>query len=114
MRLAVAAVFAAVLPGCAAQLVQDDWHDQPSHPALPAKHIEVADKDLRRVCGNHPGMKLHGCAIRVVDARLCLIYTAPNPAPWLMEHERKHCAGWDHGPIQTVQTRVAAASPSWE
>lgn len=108
----VLAASAILAQGCAAQLVQDDWHDHPSHPPLPAMHIEVAAKDLARVCGNHPGQRLHGCAIRVVDARVCLIYTPPQPAAWLMEHERKHCAGWDHGPANAAQTRVAAAFPS--
>ena len=103
------AVAGLALGGCAT-IVQDDWHDHPTHPSLPARHIVVAAKDLARVCGDYPGQRLHGCAIRVVDARVCLIYTPPQPAAWLLEHERKHCAGWDHGPVQTAQTRVAAAS----
>ena len=107
LRLAIAAG-SALLHGCAAQMVQDDWHEHPSHAPLPAKHIEVPEKDLPRLCGNYPGLRLHGCAIRLADARVCIIYTAANPAPWLMEHERKHCAGWDHGPANLAQTRVAA------
>lgn len=109
-RLAAALAAALLLPGCAT-IVQDDWHASPGHPPLPAEHFEVSDKDLPRLCGNYPGMKLHGCAIRVVDARVCIIYTAPRPAAWLMEHERKHCAGFDHGPAYGAQTRVAATSP---
>ncbi|MND04329.1 hypothetical protein D3C83_245470 [compost metagenome] len=57
-------------------------------------------------------MQLHGCAIRVFDARVCLIYTGPQPAAWLIQHERKHCAGWDHGPRpERLETHVAATSP---
>ena len=110
LRLALALV-SILVQGCAAQLVQDDWHDHPSHAPLPAKHFEVSDSDLRRVCGEYPGRRLHGCAIRVADAAVCIIYTAPQPASWIMEHERKHCAGWDHGPKIPAQTRVAAVSP---
>ena len=100
-----------LLQGCGAALVQDDWHAHPTHPALPAHHIEVAAAELPRICGDHPGMRLHGCAVRMVDARVCVIYTAAKPAAWLMAHERKHCDGWDHGQQPgRVQTHVAAVS----
>ena len=78
LLLAATVAAAALLQGCAGALVQDDWHPQPSHPALPDRHIEVPESDLARVCGNYPGMRLHGCAIRVVDARVCIIYTGPT------------------------------------
>lgn len=112
-RAALAAMACAlVLQGCAGALVQDDWQARPIHPALPSHLIEVVEADLPRICGDHPGMMLHGCAIRVFDARVCLIYTGPQPAAWLIEHERKHCAGWDHGPQRArVETHVAATSP---
>jgi hypothetical protein len=49
--------------------------------------------------------------MRVADANVCFIYTAPRPAAWLMAHERKHCAGWDHGPWPaSAGTQVTAAS----
>jgi hypothetical protein len=107
-RLAVAAALA-FLQGCAASSVQDDWYPQPTHAALPPYHIEIAERDLPRACGDHPGMRLHGCAVRLAAEKVCLIYTAPRPAAWLMEHERKHCAGWDHGPAPDPQGRRAAA-----
>ena len=101
-----------LLQGCAGALLQNDWHAAPIHPALPPHHVEIAESDLQRVCGNYPGMRLYGCAIRVLEARTCIIYTAPKPAAWLMEHERKHCAGWDHGPLPDPRDRrVAAAGP---
>ena len=112
-RAALPAIACALLlQGCAGALVQDDWHARPIHAALPAHLIEVAEADLPRICGDHPGMRLHGCAIRVFAAPVCLIYTGPQPAAWLIEHERKHCAGWDHGPQPgQVTSRVAATSP---
>lgn len=113
MKTTLAAIAAALLlQGCAGAMVQDDWQDRPVHPALPAHHIEIDAAQLPRVCGNHPGMLLHGCAVRMVKASVCLIYTGPQPAAWLMEHERKHCAGWDHGPQRAASgERVAAVSP---
>lgn len=102
---------ASLLQGCAGALVQEDWHPQPTHAALPPYHIELAERDLPRTCGQHAGLRVHGCAVRLVAERVCLIYTGPRPAAWLMEHERKHCAGWDHGPTPVDSgVRVAAAS----
>lgn len=103
------AAAAFTLQGCAT-LVHDDWQPQPVHPALAPYHIEISETDLARVCGK-PGLRVYGCAMRVVDARVCFIYTPPQPPAWLMAHEHKHCAGWDHGPHpERTETRVAAAS----
>ena len=65
--------------------------------------------DLPRICGDHSGMRVYGCAFRVVEAKVCIIYTPPAPAAWLIEHERKHCAGWDHGPTRGVVEKHVAA-----
>jgi hypothetical protein len=111
LRLPAAIAVALVLQGCAGALVQDDWHAAPAHAPLQPYHIEIASSDLPRVCGKYPGMMLHGCAQRIADAGVCLIYTAPHPAAWLMEHERKHCAGWDHGP-QPGATGIRTAAVS--
>ena len=108
-RLIAAIAAALALQGCAEAMVRADWQERPAYPALAPYHIEIASSELPRICGAHPGT-LHGCAIRVVDARVCLIYTGPRPAAWLMEHEHKHCAGWDHGPANVMPTRVAAVS----
>jgi hypothetical protein len=97
------------LPGCAA-LVQDDWNEAPTHPPLPWRHFELPASDLARTCRIAANFRVYGCAYRVVDARICIIYTGPSPAAWVMEHERKHCAGWDHGP-GPGGTHVAAAHP---
>jgi hypothetical protein len=106
----LATLAALAASGCAA-LVQDDWHAQANHPALPPRHIEVASADLARVCGQPAGMIVYGCAIRVFEPRLCLVYTPPNSPAWVMAHELRHCAGWDHGDVASAaRTSVAAAS----
>ncbi|HEX5129415.1 MAG TPA: hypothetical protein VFV90_06695 [Usitatibacter sp.] len=83
-----------------------DWQPVATHQALPAMHFVVAEDDLSRVCKTNPNGVTYGCAIRVPQDNLCLIYTAKNPPQWLMEHERKHCEGWDHS--GDSHTRVAA------
>jgi len=110
-RLLAGVGLPALLQGCAGAFVQEDWQARPAHAALPPYHVEVAERDLRRACGEHAGMHLHGCAVRLVADNVCIIYTGPRPAAWLIEHERRHCAGWDHGPaIASSGARVAAAS----
>jgi hypothetical protein len=113
-RIASAAIGCVLLSGCA--MVREDWLDHPTHPPLPPYHIEIAQADLERACGNYPGV--YGCAIRLPEDRACLIYTGPKPAPWLLEHERKHCAGWDHGPwlgimdpVVKIAARPQASAP---
>jgi hypothetical protein len=90
---------ALALHGCGGALVREDWLPHPTHPQLEPRHVEVSADILARVCGQYPGLVLYGCAVRELTARTCYIYTTPRPAAWLMEHERKHCAGWDHGPF---------------
>ena len=78
-------------------MLQEDWYPKPSHPALAPYHIEVPDSELKGICRGYPGLNVYGCAVRAFALKVCFIYTGQNPAPWLMKHERKHCAGWDHG-----------------
>lgn len=91
------------LPGA----VEDDWHAAPAHPALPPVNVVVPASELPRICGHFPGKQLYGCAQRMFADNICIIYTAARPAAWLLEHERKHCAGYDHG---APTTRTAAVS----
>ena len=112
MRLASVAGCVALgmaLQGCGAAMVRDDWLPHPTHPALKPHHVEVAGADLQGVCGAYPGV-LYGCALRVPADGLCIIFTGPRPAAWVMAHERRHCDGWDHGPFPLhIDARVAAA-----
>ena len=92
--LAGAAVL--LLQGCGAMTVQDYWLPDATHAALRPFHIEVTDEQLSRACGDAPALKYYGCALRIPAERMCVIYTTPEPAAWVMDHERRHCAGWDH------------------
>lgn len=90
------------LPGTAGAFfglgVQSDWQPARAHEPLPAVHFVVPAKDLPRICRTHPAAATYGCAFRDVPSKVCIIYTAANPPRWLMDHELKHCDGWDHGP----------------
>ena len=99
--LALAFTVLSVVEGCGHAPVKEDWDHKATMPPLPAVYVVVAQSELEGVCGSHPGMHLHGCAIRNFDARVCTIVTGPEPQAWLLDHEHKHCDGWDHGQPRT-------------
>jgi hypothetical protein len=107
MWQAAIVVAALALPGCAA-LVDADWQDHPAYTPLPARHLIVADADIEAACGPHPGQYVYGCAVRLASENVCLIYSRADPADWIMEHERRHCEGWDHGPVKRLAEARAA------
>jgi len=84
------------LGACSYLPATEDWEVQPSHPPLPSAFQVVDSNGIESNCGNPPGMYIHGCAQRDYTARTCVVFTRANPAGWLIEHENKHCAGWDH------------------
>lgn len=83
------------LTGCHG-VIREDWNPEPTLPPLEPIYMEVHASQLPSLCGDHPGMLLYGCAKRDYVMRECVIYTEPNPPRWLLDHERRHCAGWDH------------------
>jgi len=99
---------AALLTGCGAATVRDDWEPKATVPALPAVYVEVPAAELPRHCGAYSNGVLYGCAKRDFKRKVCTIYTGMQPAAWLLDHERKHCAGYDHGPVTPVGARTAA------
>lgn len=94
---AVAGAAVLVLQGCGAAGVRADWLTQATHGALRPFHVEVSAEKLASACGDAPAMGLYGCAVRIPDERLCVIYTTPHPESWVMAHEQRHCDGFDHG-----------------
>ena len=97
MRPYAAIVLAGLaLPGCAA-MVEADWQEHPSHAPLQSYHIELPDAQLGRACGERPGQYVFGCALLIPSDRICIILTRAHPAEWIMQHEQRHCDGWDHG-----------------
>lgn len=91
---------ASALPGCAA-LVEHDWNERPSQVPLPPYHLVISEADMERACGSRPWRHVFACAVRIPSEHVCLVYTRAQPAAWIIEHERKHCEGWDHGPARS-------------
>ncbi|HUQ26957.1 MAG TPA: hypothetical protein VM051_00095 [Usitatibacter sp.] len=87
----------ALLSAACAQLpTADHWEEAPSHKALPAVYIEVDAAGIARYCGKDPALYIHGCAHRDFESRACFVFTRARPQQWLLEHEKKHCDGYDH------------------
>lgn len=74
----------------------EGWEAKPSHQSLPAVMREVPVADVARTCGNYHNKVTHGCVWRDYSTGLCYVYHGPGVAPWLLQHEALHCAGYDH------------------
>ena len=103
---------AALATGCGGVMARHDWQPQASLPPLPTAYLEVPAAELPRHCGTYSSGTLYGCAKRDFKRRVCTVVTGPQPAAWLLNHERKHCAGYDHGPDTPVGARTAALGPA--
>ncbi len=60
-------------------------------PIEPRVH-EVNDGNIVLRCGLE--RESQACAVRRGD--VCDIYVPDDAPPWLIEHEKRHCAGWRH------------------
>jgi len=61
------------------------------HLAEPDIVVHYRDDDLASVCGSG---YVDGCAIRKDD--VCDVYVGSRAGPWTIEHEKRHCRGWEH------------------
>jgi hypothetical protein len=102
--LLCAAILGATLTGCGSMVVAEDWKDAPTFPALRPVLMEVAQAKISGVCGGSFEVKIYGCSYRVIADGMCVIFTPPQPPQWLMDHELKHCAGWEHKSPSLLRT----------
>jgi len=99
--------FPLALGACAYLPANEEWEPKPGHQALPATFAQVDGQGIRSHCGDPRGVYLHGCAVRDFDKHVCVVYTRADPQKWLIDHERRHCDGWDHPGTQ----KTALGSP---
>jgi hypothetical protein len=113
MTTAAAACVSLALGACSLLPANEEWEALPSHSALPAAFQVVDSNGIERNCGNPPGMYIHGCAQRDYGKRTCIVFTRADPRGWLIEHEKKHCDGWDHASADPTFPGIAtlAATP---
>ena len=83
------------LSGCAS--FDYDW--QRVHPAAPKPWRTVIVQDVDATCKalHSQGVgieRILGCATWHQDG--CMIYLPRDAAPWVVEHEQRHCEGWTH------------------
>ena len=84
-----------LLSGCATDQYQ--WKQTRPPSEKPWVYIYALDTDtLCRGLGSKVSfaLKIQGCSIW--KERGCVIVIPENPPKWLIEHEEKHCEGWDH------------------
>ena len=80
-----------LLSGCAAMDYDWKFTSAPIHPKQ-WRYVYLAD--ARKVCQNYYPRAADACTVRGHE---CLMILPINPPRWLVEHERKHCEGWNHG-----------------
>ena len=93
--LIVMVAFGFALSGCAS--FDYDW--QRVHPAAPKPWRTVIVQDVDATCKalHSQGVgieRILGCATWHQDG--CMIYLPRDAAPWVVEHEQRHCEGWTH------------------
>ena len=74
-----------------------DW-TRSGRPSLPVQWYVAGQEGVKARCHQYAGMTTNACAI--YGAERCVIVAEVDEAhtpKWLADHERKHCAGWDHG-----------------
>lgn len=87
-----------LLSGCAALnggLDAYAWRPSPTWPALRPVWVVVGQEGLRARCGSGKA----ACVKRDLEIRVCFIYAERSRIEtprWLVEHEWKHCEGYDH------------------
>jgi hypothetical protein len=95
------------LTGCAALAPRDSEYTwvKSQRPELPMQIqvVEQYPEEVHRLCGH--GIFLWACAIFYVEDlsasqwkyTSCVVYTIIKDLPqFIVDHERKHCDGWDH------------------
>ncbi|MEO5691739.1 MAG: hypothetical protein ABIQ72_01325 [Usitatibacter sp.] len=108
-RLAALVTIGLLASGCQV-IAPSQWEDRAVLPALPVTYLEVPRTEMVAICADHSGQRLLGCAKRDYAKRTCTIVTGSNPDLALLDHERKHCAGYDHNaaPVRVATLDVTA------
>lgn len=101
-------------PGCSnmpirnSVLIQGVYQPRP-HPKIIYHYVDNVERECIvqfAIRGEQPreGTTVRACSIVPRDDQLaeqpyCIIYLPKNPNPELVEHEKRHCEGWDHPPM---------------
>ena len=84
--------------------IQTDWADgyewyKTNREPLPVVWMPVGQEGVKAYCGPPPfkGYNIFACAIYERETCLIIAELPEDQTPrWIVEHERKHCAGFNH------------------
>lgn len=102
MRLSFAALSLAFLAGCATTIDMTrpppvDW------PKLEIKVAKVTEQQARMLCPRADVvLYTNACTILAFAHGACYVYLASSD-PEVLDHERKHCLGYDHPGESTMR-----------
>ena len=80
-------------------------------PVLKVTEHYISGAELRAKCDKYSpfgGSSAIACMEFDLRAGTCDIWAQPGTAAWALEHERKHCHGYDHAGGNTFTKAVAA------
>ena len=80
-------------------------------PELQIVEHYVPHAEMRERCAKYTGfgMSPEACAEFDFASRRCLLWFSADfpPQPWIVEHERLHCQGYDHVGMSTLRELLA-------
>ena len=107
-RVACLAAAAALLPACS---TIDSHEKVEGWPQLRIVEHFIPDDAMRRRCAKYVplGLMPEACAEFYFDRGECHIWYSADfrPQPYVMEHERLHCRGFDHPGGSSLQEALA-------
>ena len=71
------------------------WDQHPTYRPMAPVLRELSVADVQKHCGHDT----NGCVWRDTSTGLCYVYHGPKPHQHTIDHEKKHCAGYEHAPV---------------
>lgn len=96
--LIVLVTLLAILLGCAIPSRDFRWDSAPtSAPLAMVELVTVRPESIFGVCYDaRSNCSAPGCSQRDYAANVCRIYITIDAPDWVIEHEVRHCEGWEH------------------
>lgn len=78
-----------------------NWYHTGEKP-VPMEIIKVSQADVQALCCNSGGFVM-ACAYRIPEQNYCKVFTALDLPQQTIDHEKKHCDGWNHQVLNPIK-----------
>lgn len=90
-----------LLTGCAVFEPTYDWQHSGREP-LPMTLHQVSQDQVQALCCN-TDIYVRACAWRDYEKKFCGVFFSTMPSADDLEHEKKHCDGWNHQVLNPIK-----------